>query len=98
MGSSPLIRLIRRTAPFGRSGRSGPVRALFLGCFLVPVLFHLPPSFAALEGHGGFVKSVAIAPDGRLGISASFDYRLILWDLDAQAPLRDFQRERSASS
>jgi cytochrome c len=39
---------------------------------------------AGLEEHGGPVKGVAVSDDGRLAISASFDYSLILWDLPAE--------------
>lgn len=39
------------------------------------------PAFAAFEAHGGPVKSVAISADGRLALTASFDYSIILWDL-----------------
>ena len=45
---------------------------------------------AQLAGHGGFVKGVSVSGDGRLAATASFDYRVILWDLDDQRPLRDF--------
>lgn len=37
--------------------------------------------FARLEGHGGPVKSVAISPDGRSAMTASFDYTVGFWDL-----------------
>ncbi|MGI9506534.1 MAG: c-type cytochrome [Geminicoccaceae bacterium] len=39
------------------------------------------PAWAAFEAHGGAVKSVAISTDGRLALTASFDYSIILWDL-----------------
>ena len=45
---------------------------------------------AAMDGHGGFVKDVAVSPDGRFAVSASFDYRLILWDVSTQEALRIF--------
>ena len=35
----------------------------------------------ALDVHGGPVKGVAVAPDGRRALTASFDYSIILWDL-----------------
>lgn len=38
-------------------------------------------SFARLEGHGGPVRDVAISPDGRLGLTGSFDTSAGLWDL-----------------
>ena len=43
---------------------------------------------AELAGHGGFVKAVAVSADGRQALSASFDYSLILWDLEAQREVR----------
>ena len=48
------------------------------------------PAGAELAGHGGSVKSVSISDDGRYAASASFDNRLILWNIDAQSELRDF--------
>jgi cytochrome c len=35
-----------------------------------------------LVGHGGPVKSVAIASDGARALTASFDYSIILWTMD----------------
>ena len=57
---------------------------------LAAVLLASLPSLgeAAMIGHGGDVKGVAISPDGRRALSASFDYSLILWDVAAQAPIR----------
>ena len=46
------------------------------------------PAAAGLSGHGGPVTAVAVAPDGRLALTASFDYTLKLWDLDRQAVLQ----------
>ena len=36
---------------------------------------------ADLVGHGGFVKGVAISPDGRHALTASFDYSVMYWSL-----------------
>ncbi|HEX6144991.1 MAG TPA: c-type cytochrome [Geminicoccaceae bacterium] len=41
-------------------------------------------SAAALSGHGGPVKGVAVAEDGRRALTAGFDYSLILWDLERE--------------
>lgn len=35
-----------------------------------------------LVGHGGPVKAVAVSPDGTEALTASFDYSVILWNLD----------------
>ena len=43
-----------------------------------------PPAQAELRGHGGFVKGIAVTPDGKRAVSASFDYSLILWNLESQ--------------
>ena len=37
---------------------------------------------AELVGHGGAVKGIAVTPDGHFAVSASFDYSLIVWNLD----------------
>lgn len=54
--------------------------------FAVPALAQ-----AELRGHGGPVRSIAIAADGRTAITGSFDQSAILWSLDrgvASAVLR----------
>ena len=68
-------------------------RALVAGLLL---FWAAPPAIAELAGHGGFVKGVAVSPDGRLAASASFDYRLILWDIDSQSELRTFDEHGGA--
>jgi cytochrome c len=47
-----------------------------------------PARAGGLSGHGGPVSAVAVAPDGRLALTGSFDYTLKLWDLDRQADLQ----------
>src|SRR3546814_19103725 len=37
---------------------------------------------AELRGHGGFVTGIAVTPQGDRALSASFDYSLILWNLE----------------
>ena len=49
--------------------------------FLIPLLAVIPAS-ADLVGHGGPVRGIAVSDDGHLALTASFDYSLILWDLD----------------
>jgi len=53
--------------------------ALLLGLTLASAGQRL--AWAAFEAHGGAVKSVAVSADGRLALTASFDYSIILWDL-----------------
>jgi cytochrome c len=43
------------------------------------------PAAAALLGHGGPVKAVAVAPNGRTAVTAGFDYSLIVWDLASES-------------
>lgn len=42
--------------------------------------------FLRLEGHGGPIKGVAVSPDGKRALTASFDYSVAVWDLDAAQP------------
>jgi cytochrome c len=41
----------------------------------------------ALDEHGGPIKGVAVAADGRHALTASFDYSIILWDLPKEAAI-----------
>ena len=43
---------------------------------------------AQLVGHAGIVNGVAVSPDGRQVLSASWDYSVRLWDLAAQKELK----------
>jgi WD40 repeat protein len=43
-----------------------------------------------LREHGGWVRSVAFAPDGRRALSAGDDRTMILWDLDTRSAVRQF--------
>src|SRR4029453_1470850 len=40
-----------------------------------------------LRGHGGPVRAIAVAPDGRTAISGGFDQSAIVWDLERGAAL-----------
>ncbi|MDZ7712286.1 MAG: c-type cytochrome [Rhodovibrio sp.] len=51
---------------------------------------------AGLSGHGGPVTAVALAPDGRLALTASFDYTLKLWDLERQTVLQTLRGHNGA--
>ena len=61
----------------------GALLCLALGLALVGA----PAVQAELRGHGGFVKGVAVSPDGTRAVSASFDYSIILWNLERQEAL-----------
>lgn len=39
-----------------------------------------------LIGHGGPVKAIAISPNGRLALTGSFDYAMMVWDLTKNLP------------
>lgn len=42
------------------------------------------------KGHNRFVNAVAISPDGTLGLSASMDHTLRLWELNSGKHIRSF--------
>jgi cytochrome c len=46
-----------------------------------------PPARGEFVGHGGAVRGIAVSPDSRQVLSASFDYSIILWDFASQRPL-----------
>ncbi len=46
------------------------------------VLFAMPAAAQELRGHGGPVRALAVAPDGRIALSGSFDTSAILWDVE----------------
>ncbi len=46
------------------------------------VLFAMPAAAQELRGHGGPVRALAVAPDGRIALSGSFDTSAILWDIE----------------
>jgi len=43
---------------------------------------------ADMIGHGGLIRSIAMSPDGRLALTASFDYTARLWRFDEQRELQ----------
>ena len=45
------------------------------------------PAAAELRGHGGPVRAIAVAPDGRQAVSGGFDQSAIVWDLAGGAAL-----------
>ncbi|HVL72443.1 MAG TPA: c-type cytochrome [Beijerinckiaceae bacterium] len=54
---------------------------------LACTLLGAAPAAAELRGHGGPVRALAVAPDGRQAMSGSFDQSSILWDLAQGAAL-----------
>lgn len=46
------------------------------------------PALAQLQGHGGPVRALAVAPEGGLAISGGFDQSAILWAIETGAALR----------
>jgi len=55
------------------------VRSVFV---LVLLALGLASASAQLRGHGGPVRAVAVAPDGKTAISGSFDTSAIRWSLE----------------
>lgn len=53
--------------------------------FLCALLLPLGTAHAQLRGHGGPVRAVAVAPDGKTAISGSFDTSAIRWSLTRNA-------------
>ncbi len=43
------------------------------------------------EGHGGPIRSIFISEDGRSAMTASFDYSLIRWTIEADGPRQIFR-------
>ena len=49
---------------------------------VAPVLFSMTAQAVELRGHGGPVRAIAIAADGKTAITGSFDAKAIIWSLD----------------
>jgi WD40 repeat protein len=49
-----------------------------------------------LEGHSGSVKAVAVTPDGKLAVSASYDNTLKVWDLESRVSVATFRCDAAA--
>jgi WD40 repeat protein len=64
-------------------------------CWLRPLhpALHPPGTelVRTLEGHRGFVDGVAVTPDGRRAVSASWDKTLKVWDLETGRTLRTLE-------
>jgi cytochrome c len=57
------------------------MRSFFILFWLIFTISVPPDAAAQLRGHGGPVRALAIAPDGRTAISGSFDTSAIRWSL-----------------
>lgn len=64
-----------------RSSRAAIRRVLSI-CAALFILSAPVPASAQLRGHGGPVRALAIAADGRMAISGGFDQSAILWAID----------------
>ena len=62
-------------------------REYFYAAILVctALIVAVPLAFAAMRGHGGPVRAIAIAPDGRTALTGSFDSAAIIWSLHNDA-------------
>jgi cytochrome c len=69
------------------------MRVLFI---LLSLLVATASAHAQLRGHGGPVRSVAVAPNGELAISGSFDTSAIRWSMDRNAALAVLRFHESA--
>lgn len=56
-------------------------RWAIFGLWCATLVLSAWPTSAALIGHGGPVKGIAISADGNFAVTASFDYSLIVWRL-----------------
>jgi serine/threonine protein kinase/WD40 repeat protein len=76
------------TGPSPTSGATGtPILDASPTPGTAPVLL----SGRILAGHGDAVSSVAISPDGKMLASGSLDKTVILWDLQADQPIRTLE-------
>jgi len=62
------------------------IKRLCVSLLLVPLA--LGAAQAQLRGHGGPVRALAIAPDGKRAVSGSFDTSAIRWSLERNAALQ----------
>lgn len=68
-----------------RRGRVERLTVRFLASIvLLQLILGLGAARADLAGHGGPVNGLAISPDGAAVLTASFDYSVILWDLQSE--------------
>lgn len=60
------------------------------------VLFCFGASAQDLRGHGGPIRAISIAPDGRAAITGSFDTSSIEWDLDSSVARSIFRKHEGS--
>lgn len=77
-GTVKAIRFLRHPSSRGAARICAIVLILFAGSHT---------AWAQLRGHGGPVRALAIARDGRIAISGGFDQSAILWGIDQGAAL-----------
>ena len=65
--------------------RRSPHCALLWALTLVALMLGIGAAVPQLRGHGGPVRAVAVAPDGRTAVSGSFDSSVIRWSLERNA-------------
>jgi cytochrome c len=70
-----------------------PMRVLLI---LLSLLVASSPGHAQLRGHGGPVRAVAIAPNGELALSGSFDTSAIRWSMDKNTAVQVLRFHESA--
>jgi cytochrome c len=70
-------------------GSRGIGRLLAASFVAIGLLLARPPHAAAgVAGHGGPIRALVVAPDGKTALTGGFDYSVILWDLAGMTPLR----------
>lgn len=79
-----------------RLGRSSGMLSAVVFGMLVMSITSPGPAWAAFEAHGGPVKSVAISADGKHALTASFDYSIILWNLEDEAVMTELEGHDAA--
>ncbi|MEM7179193.1 MAG: c-type cytochrome [Pseudomonadota bacterium] len=76
-------------------------RGVWLGATLLAVIaapLGAQDGYARLEGHGGPIKGVAVAPDRSRALTASFDYSVGLWDLGTNRLIRWLEGHEAAAN
>ncbi len=68
------------------AGRACQTRAMFV-CLAFGLCLLVGPAAAGFQGHGGYVKAVALALDGRRGLSDGSDMLLHYWGSETDEEL-----------